>query len=115
MANTDTSLQKSERLEIEKYQEPHDRLALSRTHVPFSGSLQKHPEHPRKVILIPDPYSTSIFYFEFDRQDIKYLEKLPNVVNLEGESINMARIWVKKDTIALQCTPFIVNNTHPRA
>ena len=105
----DIFLQKAERLEVARYKKPKDRLAIARTHVAFSGSLQKHPVDPQKIILIPDPYSTEIIYFEFNREDIRYLEKLSGITSMNGETANITRIWVKKDSIAVRCTPFVVN------
>ena len=105
----DIFFQKTERLEIEKYREPKDRLALSRNHVAFSGFLQKHPIDLQKVVLIPDPHNTKMTYIEFSREDIRYLEKLPGITNLRGETVNITRIWVKKSSIAVRCTPFMVD------
>jgi len=107
----DTFLQKADLLEIEKYQEPKDMLAMARTHVPFSGSLQKHPHDQQKVILIPDPYSTQMIYFEFRQEDIHYLEKLHGIISLRGETIKITRIWVKKQSLAVRCAPFLVTST----
>lgn len=109
--DSDTFLQKAELLEIEEFKEPKDMLAIARTNVPFSGSLQKHPHDQQKVILIPDPYSTQMVYFEFRQQDINYLEKLPGIISLRGETIKITRIWVKKESLAVRCTPFLVNST----
>ena len=106
----DIFLQKTERLEVARYKKPKDRLAIARSHVAFIGSLQKHPVDPQKIILIPDPHSTKITYFEFNREDIRYLEKLSGVTNMNGETANITRIWVKKNRIAVRCTPFVVNN-----
>ena len=107
----DTFLQKTERLEIEKYKAPKDRLAIIRTHVPFSGALQKHPHEPKKLILVLDPYSTHITYLEFNQKDVHYLERLPSISNLEGETVNITRIWVKKGSVAVRHTPFLVDHT----
>jgi len=109
--NSDAFLQKTDRLEIEKYKEPKDRLAIVRTHVPFSGSLQKHPHEPQKLILVIDPYSTHISYLEFNQKDVHYLERLPSISNLQGETVNITRIWVKKGSIAVRRTPFLVDST----
>ena len=107
----DTFLQKTERLEIEKYKAPKDRLAIIKTHVPFSGSLQKHPHEAQKLILVLDPYCTHISYLEFNQKDVNYLERLPSISNLEGETVNITRIWVKKGSVAVRHTPFIVEHT----
>ena len=103
-----TYLQKAEKFEIEKYKSPKDIRSLSKTHSPFSGSPQKHPLEPDQIILIPDPYNPKSPYLEFSKNDITHVEKLANIVNLEGETVTMARIWVKKSSFAIQCTPFQV-------
>ncbi|HPA13950.1 MAG TPA: inorganic pyrophosphatase Ppa [Desulfobacterales bacterium] len=106
-----TLLKGAEKLEIEAYKKPRDLKQLGRTHVPFSGAPQKHPYDSEKIILVIDPYSSNTFYYEFRAEDISYVEELPNIVNLEGKAITMARIWVKKMSIGLRSTPFIVQDT----
>ena len=46
------SLQKAERFEIQAYKKPKDLKNLKNKHVAFTGSPQKHPYDPSKVILI---------------------------------------------------------------
>ncbi len=103
--------QEIRRFEIETYEGPKNLEQLKRTHVPFSGSPVKHPHDPKKVILIPDPYTSSPFYYEFKSEDIAFAEKLPSVVNLKGETVTMARFWVKKMSVGTLCTPFVVEET----
>ena len=105
----DKFIQKAKRMAIAHYKKPTDIMAISRTHVSFSGSLQKHPEDPDKLVLIPDPHSTDQTYFEFNRENITYFERLPAITSVNGETANMTRIWVKKNSIAIRCTPFVVN------
>lgn len=31
------------------------------------------------------------------------------MTNIEGDAIPMARIWVKRQSVAVRCTPFIVD------
>ena len=103
-------LNKAEKFEIEKYKKPKDRKTLSRTHIPYSGSPHKHPHDGKKMILVVDPYFTNTFYYEFFKTDISFVEELPNLVNLNGDVFTMARIWVKKLSIAVRCIPFIVGD-----
>lgn len=108
-------LKKAEKFEIKKYKKPRDRKTLIETHIPYSGSPHKHPYDPEKMILIMDPYyCTSTFYFEFNKNDIAYIDELPNLVNLEGEVFTMVRIWIKKMSIAVRSTPFIVGDIQDR-
>lgn len=107
---TITSLQKSEKFEIEKFKAPKDIHSLAKTHVPYSGSPQKHPLDPEQIILVPDPYNQISPYLEFSKGDIAYVEKLANIVNLDGETVSMVRIWVQKGSFAVQCTPFQVTS-----
>jgi hypothetical protein len=104
-------LQETHRLEIQAYKKPKNISELQHTHVAFSGSLRKHPYDGGKIVLVTDPFSTNTFYYEFSTDDITYAEELPNLVNPEGETIRMARIWVKKKRIGVRCTPFIVEDT----
>ncbi len=103
------SLQKAGKFEIEKYAVAKDVRSLSKSHVPYTGSPQKHPLDPEQIILIVDPYNRQSAYLEFSRTDITHVEKLANLVNMAGETVSMARIWVKKGSVAVQCTPFQVS------
>jgi inorganic pyrophosphatase len=100
--------QEAKKFEIQAYKKPKDLKNLRKTHVPYSGSPQKHPYDPDKFILIADPFSNNTFYYEFMIEAIASVEELPNLVNLEGEAIPMARIWVKKMSVGILCSPFVV-------
>jgi inorganic pyrophosphatase len=102
---------KADKFEIQKYKKPKDVYSLKATNVAFTGSPRKHPNNPKVLILVRDPYSTNTSYYEFKMEDIAYMEEQPKLVNLDGETVNMIRIWVKKDSVALRCTPFIVADT----
>ena len=103
-------LQEANKFEIEMYKPPQNIKDLRRTHVPFTGSLQRHPYDSAKILLIVDPYSNNTFYYEFAAADISFAEELPSIVNLDDETITMARIWVKKKSVAVRCTPFLVED-----
>ena len=103
--------QEVKKFEIETYERPKNFKGLRKTHVPFTGSPLKHPHDPKKIILVPDPYSSSPFYYEFKSEDVSYAEKLPSIVNLEGETVTMVRFWVKKTSVGILCTPFLVEET----
>ena len=103
-------IQKSRKFELEKYKKPRDAKSLLKSHVPFTGSPQTHPHDTDKIILVADPYSTYTYYFEFNKDDIAYVEKLSSLVDAEGNAIGMARIWIRKMSIAIRCTPFLVSD-----
>jgi len=103
--------QEAMKFEIQTYRRPKDRKALQSTHVAFSGSPQRHPYDQQKIILIADPYSTHNFFYEFYKGDIAYVEELPNIVAVDGETITMVRVWIKKTSIGMRCSPFIVGDT----
>ncbi len=104
-------LQETQQFEIQLYNIPKNRKNLTDTHVAFSGSPYTHPYDHEKVILLSDPFSSSTFYYEFRSADISFIEELPNIVNSEGKVITVIRIWIKKGSIALRCTPFFVEST----
>jgi len=79
-----------------------------KTHIPFSGSPRKHPYDLDRFILVADPFTTNTFYYEFKIADIGYAEELPNMTNIDGDAVPMARIWVKRKSVGIRSTPFIV-------
>lgn len=101
---------KTNRFEIQAYKKPRDPKAIRDTHVAFSGAPRKHPYDSQKIILVPDPYSTSTFYYEFMTDDISYVEELPSLVDMDGQTVTMARVWVKKMSVGMRCTPFFVED-----
>ena len=103
-------LQKAEKLEIQSFKKPKDMKSLLKTHVPFSGTPKKHPYNEKRVILISDPYYGSSPYYDFRAGDIGFVEELPNIVNSDGETVSMVRVWIKRKSVGLQCTPFLVEN-----
>ena len=103
--------QEALKFQIQAYKEPKDLHVLRKTHIPFSGSPRKHPYDLNKVILIVDPFSTNNLYYELHKDDISYVEELPNIVNLDGDTIAVVRVWVKKLSVAVRCSPFIVEDT----
>ena len=111
----ETYPQEAIKFQIQAYKKPKNIHILKKTHVSYSGSPKKHPYDPDKVILVVDPFSTNTLYYEFNKDDISYLEELPNIVNLDGETITMVRVWVKKMSVGIHCAPFIVENTRTPA
>lgn len=101
-------LQKAEKFEIQAYKRPSDTKRLRESHVSFDGSPHKHPLDPDKVILVVDPFSAGTFYYEFQKNDISFAEELPNLISLDQEAVAMVRIWVKKGSVGVRCTPFMV-------
>jgi inorganic pyrophosphatase len=103
--------QEALKFQIQAYKKPKDLHVLKKTHVSFSGSPQKHPYDTNKVIIIADPFSTNNLYYEFKKDDISYVEELPNIVNIDGSAIAVVRVWLKKLSVAIRCSPFIVEDT----
>jgi len=104
-------LEKTKPLDVLEYKKQKTLKDLRSTHVSFSGSPHKHPYDSEKFILVVDPYSTSTFYYEFENADVEFAEELPSIINIDGDTVNMILIWVKKNSIALRCSPFVVCDT----
>jgi hypothetical protein len=95
-------------LELTKFERPKDFKSLKKDHVAFTGSPRKHPYDAFKVVLISDPYSRNNHYYEFQINDIAFVEELPNLSTMEEEIIPMVRIWLRKNSVAVRCIPFLV-------
>jgi inorganic pyrophosphatase len=100
-----------EQFEVQVYKKPKSLKLLKETHIAFTGSPRKHPYDQDRVILITDPYSRITSYYEFKTDDISYVEELVNLVNMDGETVPMARIWVKKKSIGARSSLFVVDDT----
>lgn len=98
---------------VQTYRRPRDLHSLRLECVSFSGTPRKHPFDAERVILLVDPYSTNTVYYEFEKKDIAYVEELPSLVDMDGATIPMFRLWVRKGSIGLRSTPFIVGDTRP--
>ena len=107
---TSLLIKETQTLEITKYKHPKDVKNLKKTHVAFTGSPRKHPYDAYKIVLVSDPFSHNNHYYEFKADDISYVEELPNIVNVDDEVIPVVRIWVRKRSIGIRCTPFWVED-----
>ena len=103
--------QEAEKFQIQAYKKPKDIHRMRKTHVSFSGSPKKHPYDPVRVILVVDPFSANNLYYDFNKEDIDYVEELTSLVTQKGETSPMVRIWVKKMSVGIRCSPFIVEDT----
>jgi hypothetical protein len=108
--NRSLLIKEIQRLELTKYKPPKDVKNLTKTHVAFSGSPRQHPYDASRIILVADPFSRSNHYYEFRIDDIAYVEELPNIVDLDDDVMPMVRVWVRKKSIGIRCTPFWVED-----
>lgn len=103
-------LQEGQHFQLQSYKKPKDHKRLRDTHVAFSGSPYNHPYDEAKIVLVTDPFSTNTHYYEFKSADISFVDELPSIASMEGKVLLMVRVWVKKKSLALRCTPFIVED-----
>ncbi len=103
-------LTQAKKLELQKYQHPVDIAEIKKTHVSFSGSLRQHPHDQEKVILLTEIFSSNSSFYEFRNKDISFAEKLPNIVNSMGEDISMVILWVKKGSVGIRSSAFLVDH-----
>jgi inorganic pyrophosphatase len=104
----------SREFEIQAYKKPEDIRQMYLTHVSFSGAPFHHPHDNEKVLLLADPFSSNALYYEFYTKDISFAEHLENLVDPDGKTVNIVRVWVKKKSVAIRFTPFIVEDTRFR-
>lgn len=107
---TSLLVKSTEKMEITAFKRPKDIKRLKKTHIGFTGSPRKHPYDSHKVVLLADPYKQNTSYSEFRTDDIGFVEELPNMVNINEEVVAVVRIWVRKGSVGLRCTPFWVED-----
>ena len=110
MSKTISYLTKATSVELAKFQKVTDRNTLKQTHVPFSGTLRQHPYELEKIILMTEVFSQNATFYEFSNDDIGFVEKLPNIVNSEGDDISMVMLWIKKGSIGIRSAAFLVGD-----
>lgn len=106
----DHLLQLQEKYDIQIFDEKQDITILRKSHVCFFGSPRKHPDRENKIILVSDPFGTHPTFYEFKLKDISFVERLTNEVTLNGETATTARVWVKKGSVGIHATPFVVED-----
>ncbi len=106
----DHLLKIKDQFDIQIFDEKQDISSLRINHVCFCGSPRKHPDRDNKIILVSDPFGTHPTYYEFNLKDISLVERLSNEVTMDGETAATARVWVKKGSVAIHATPFIVED-----
>ena len=107
---TNKFLELKDSLELQKYIKNLDRDRNDCCS--FYGSPKKHPHEKNRIILVADPFSEHTFYYEFNIKDIMSIEEQANISNMAGESVSMVRLWVKKNSTGLQCTPFVIGSVN---
>lgn len=96
---------------LQIYKRTMDEAYLLEHYVAYTGLPQNHYSDPDKVILITDPLSRNTSFYEFVSRDISFVEELTTTVDLDGHAVPLARIWVRKGSVALRSTPFVVADT----
>ena len=104
-------LQKGNRFEIQRFRKPGNIHELKHTHIAFTGAPRRHPYDQAKIVLVTDPFSAQAFCYEFQISDISCAEELPALVNPEGDATPLSRIWIRKGSIGIRFTPFVVEDT----
>jgi len=99
-----------QRTELVKYHISFNINEFKSEHVSFSGALGKHPYDTNKIVLISEPYANNTRYYEFNNADIGLVEKLPNIIDSNGEDVAMVKLWIKKGCIAIRSDVFLVES-----
>ncbi|HUX11863.1 MAG TPA: hypothetical protein VMW87_02475 [Spirochaetia bacterium] len=84
--------------EISRYAAQSD---YEREGVLFSGTARKHPYDRQKLLLIPPPFATPHVLYEFRLSDILHAENRSNLVMVNGESLPMIDMWVRKGSTGI--------------
>lgn len=100
----------SQSTNLVKYHFTFDMNEFKNEHVAFSGAIGKHPYDVNKLVLISDPHTNHTSYYEFYSADIGLVEKLPNIINSDGEDVVMVLLWIKIGCIAIKSSVFLVES-----
>jgi len=74
----------------------------------FIGTPFRNTGLKNKLLLSSSLHLKNNIFFEFDVKDIIKIEEIDKIVDNQGNSIPVIKIWVKKGSKALKHEPFIV-------
>ncbi len=97
-------LQISEKFDIDRYKDPD----FVKAHQSYEGMPRKHASDPKKIVLLTDPFSDENQFYEFPISSIGFIEEIGTISSEDGRSAQKLRLWIKKGTLGLKYTPFIV-------
>ncbi len=97
-----------DQFQVEPYRGGPDKLR--HVAVCFTGSPHSSSDSG-KILLLNDPASQQAFFYEFRSADIVYAEEAPSLVQGDGSTLAMVRLWIRKGTTALKIVPFHVQDT----
>lgn len=83
---------------------------LKKEAVPYLGQLKQHKSDPKKVYLLIDPLSAGSTLVEFKTKDLLWAEDHSTVTSPDQGSVQLVKIWVKKGSVGLRLTPFLVSD-----
>ena len=92
--------------DIERYD---SHIDLEKEAVSFVGAPRKHPYDDEKLLLVLDPFSSNTMFYEFQVNDICYVEDVASIGTESGQNLPMVKIWIKKGSLGLQYQPFEVD------
>jgi len=59
-------------------------------------------------VLLTDPFSDDKLFYEFPVSSISFIEEIGTITSVDGRSAQKLRLWIKKGTVGLKYSPFIV-------
>jgi hypothetical protein len=91
--------------EISRYRESVPQDAVS-----FTGSPRKHPYEKEKMILVRGQTGRNPLILEFRLSDIINVEEHASEVDVEGDTLYLVTLWVRRGAHAVVHTPFEVGD-----
>jgi hypothetical protein len=92
---------------LEKYS---DRNRLLREAVPYVGEPKQSASEPGKVFLRLNRLSSNGALLEFKTEDVLFAENVETVVDIEGGTFQIVKIWVRIGSIGIKLEPFSVQD-----
>ncbi|HEY5714872.1 MAG TPA: hypothetical protein VIS54_00510 [Psychromonas sp.] len=90
---------------LEKYA---NRNRLLNEAVPYVGHPKQSASEPNKIFLRLNPLSSSGALLEFKTEDVVFAENIETVVNKEGETFQIFKIWIRIGSVGVKLEQFLV-------
>lgn len=76
--------------------------------VRYRGVVRKHPYDSSKFLLISSPVEPTAHFYEFRKENLIFATELNQVVNENGETVQILELSIEKGAHGIEMRPFEV-------
>ena len=76
----------------------------------FLGSPRRHPSDESRIVLVTKVLENQRVFLEFKKVDILHVDEAKTVSSIEGETISLLTLWVRRGSVGIELKPFRIED-----